>query len=340
MNAINTTHKNNSKLNICSTLKAFLLLSLIAPTIQANDTAYHAKETVNQAKKTIIAAERDIARTGCIFETTFSALALKPLASNIHYTAVTADNGTIYDVNPTYQFGFDLGFVAHICSLDSKISLNWERVHTWESIHTSNKSPLNLFLQDHFSTMNFDFDEVNLNYGQHMVYDNYLQGNLYYGLSFAHIKQFRNSTYNNDNNDVLDTSIATPSISSFNGAGIQVGFDFSYDITRHFQLAGEGALSLLAGKSNYYIAPLLSEVSDEVVDAHAMRVILNKTQLVPALQQKIGLAYVLPYAQRCHFKLEAGYQAQVYLNALQSTLPAATSDFALIGPYVTMSLGF
>jgi hypothetical protein len=342
LNPIDKTNKNNFNQYILSAFKVCSLVALSAVALHADNTSNvgrQAQNTLIAAEKTFIAAELEIAKTGCRFETNFSALAVKPLVSDLYYTAATTGNVSIEDIRPTYQFGFDLQFITHICSLDTQVRLNWER------IHTSDRTLLYPASQSTFNVVQLNFDEVNLNYGQHFIFDNYLEGNLYYGVSFAHIKEFHNTLQNvtatsnntisdalsNAVNNALNTSVndvinATvnkvidnqliPSISSFNGAGIQVGFDFSYDITRHFQLTGEGAFSLLAGKSDY------------------------RTQFVPAVKQKLGFAYLLPYARRCHFKLEAGYQAQAYFNALQSSLQGTTSDLAFVGPYATVSFGF
>lgn len=279
----------------------------------------------------LLPAETDIATRECVFETSFSALALKPLVNNTNFSADSSDESTIYNILPTYQFGFDLGITAYICPLDAKIRLNWER------IHTSNKSLINPDSPENFTTLRFNFDEINLIYGQQLMYDNHLQGSLYYGISAAHIKALNNPTYSN----ITEADSLIASMSSFNGAGIQAGFDFSYDITSHFQLTGEGALSLLAGHLNYCaLTPHLTD--DDQDDTTTQATILNnyKTQFVPALRQNIGLAYFLPYGQSNHFKLEVGYQAQVYFNALQSPVAITTSDFALIGPYVSINLGF
>ena len=89
----------------------------------------------------------------------------------------------------------------------------------------------------------------------------------------------------------------------------------------------------------------------------------NRTQLVPGFEQKIGLAYIGTCG--CFtFNLGVGYQAQVYINGVQTVdmtapqvLPALAlftpdtgvfavgfertlSNYILTGPYVSLSVTF
>jgi hypothetical protein len=87
--------------------------------------------------------------------------------------------------------------------------------------------------------------------------------------------------------------------------------------------------------------------------------------MVPGFEGKLGLAYDFEFCRHYMVTLEAGYQAQIYLNSIRSidicsevdlgavaaeingttgvyarTFSRTISDFALAGPYLTLALGF
>lgn len=90
--------------------------------------------------------------------------------------------------------------------------------------------------------------------------------------------------------------------------------------------------------------------------------ICNCSLLVPAFQQKLGVAYAHTFCDDYFVKLEVGYQAQIYLNTLQSTdmgsevvtppvipdiigvfsrtFQRTVSNFSLAGAYITLDVGF
>lgn len=88
----------------------------------------------------------------------------------------------------------------------------------------------------------------------------------------------------------------------------------------------------------------------------------KRTVLVPALEERVGLAYAFDFYRCYNFKLEVGYQAQIYIGAIQTvdigsevvtppvipdtigvyarTFQRNISNFALAGPYVNFDLKF
>jgi hypothetical protein len=86
------------------------------------------------------------------------------------------------------------------------------------------------------------------------------------------------------------------------------------------------------------------------------------TQLVPAMQLKMGFGYEYFYGKRAMLSVEAGFDTEVYINAIQTvnmgsqvtelgtfsdsvgyfarTFYRELSNFALAGPYGTVNIAF
>jgi hypothetical protein len=87
--------------------------------------------------------------------------------------------------------------------------------------------------------------------------------------------------------------------------------------------------------------------------------------VVPGFEGNLGLAYDVNFKKSYMFKIEAGYQAQIYINAIPSIdmgsevalnaigaigtaatgvyarrFERVTSDFGLAGPYIKINFGF
>ncbi len=87
--------------------------------------------------------------------------------------------------------------------------------------------------------------------------------------------------------------------------------------------------------------------------------------MAPAFEGKLGIGYDFTWGTCCNINLEAGYQAQIYMNSIRSvdmgsevalgafgsvgsgdvgvyarTFQRTVSDFALAGPYVKLDVGF
>jgi hypothetical protein len=91
----------------------------------------------------------------------------------------------------------------------------------------------------------------------------------------------------------------------------------------------------------------------------------NRTGLIPGFKGRLGFAYDYEFRRHYRVKFEAGYQAQIYLNAIRSidmgsevtlstvateatgatgvyarTFQRTISDFSLAGAYFNIDFGF
>lgn len=324
-------------------------------------------------------------------DTQFRALFLKPSANNLYYAAealplnetfaipAVSPNWKIFDLHPKYRFGFDLGLRGVFHKLNSNLSVNWEhfKSHTKKTttlVSTTqfpdpmigpfssigpDASPYNLQAQ---GRVKFDFNEVNLRYGQYVKFGNHLETNLFAGISFADIKQRIKSTYTGTGS--ISQTITVPT--SFIGAGPQAGIDFAYRIIKGFNLTGQFTAALLMGRAKNHTqyassSPVLVNTGNPSPNIQNTSV-QNRTQMVPSFSERLALAYF--YSFRCHYmaKFEVGFEAKIFLNALQSTNLASgvinilpldntagvyartfertVSSFSLSGPYLAFNMAF
>jgi hypothetical protein len=315
------------------------------------------------------------------FDAFFTALILQPTGSSLHYAAqahpyppFTSPYWHIHDVHTDYHFGFDVGLGGVFHRANSDLFIDWEHYRSKDSSHKTVASDdmvgpffeigpdASAYKKTHGNVV-FHFDQVNLDYGQFVNFGKRLQTNLYAGVSFARIKQTLHSKFSDYAGDIV-RNINVPSL--FTGGGPQLGLDFTYRIVNGFHFVGEAAGSLFVGTArnhtNFKAAFPASEGAGIASPNKQSTHVNKRTQVVPALEGKLGLDYAYLYRKHYMIKLEAGYQVQVYFNAIQSTdigsevvtPPVAPdvvgvyartfqrniSNFSLAGPYVKVELGF
>jgi hypothetical protein len=209
----------------------------------------------------------------------------------------------------------------------------------------------------------FLFDEGSIDYGVFANFGDRATLNFFSGVSLMRIKETLVANYSNASNTITK-QITTPS--KFFGAGPEFGVDMAYKIVAGLHLTGDAMGSLLVGtqqNSTTYqsVAPSLQGLgvsSPNIQKTH----VPDKIAVVPSLRGKLGLDYCFYFCETAMIKIEAGYEAQVYFNALSSTnigsevvTPPVTPDitgvyartfqqelsnFALAGPYFKLQIGF
>ncbi|MCX6991452.1 MAG: Lpg1974 family pore-forming outer membrane protein [Chlamydiae bacterium] len=328
------------------------------------------------------------------FEVSFKAMALQAFANNLDYgaEAIPFDYGTtspvlspdwvIPRIAPEFHFGFDVGIAGMFHKTNSALMLNWERFHTPKDSNSFAVSDPTFMFGPFFEigpdasfykagkgTVRFQFDEVNLDYGTFVDLGSRLHTNLFAGVSFSRIVEKRHTTFTGTDTggSPVERTISVPA--KFTGAGPQLGVDFTYKIVNGFQFVGNSRASLYVGKflnnttftttSNDLAA--LAEPSPNVQTTS----VINKMGVVPGFEGSLGLAYEALFKKNYMFKFEAGYQAQIYINAIRSvdmgsevalgslssiatqatgvyarSFERVVSDFGLAGPYVKIDFGF
>lgn len=310
----------------------------------------------------------------------YRALFLQPSGSNLYY-AVEADpfpvvspDWKIHEVHPHYKYGFDLGIAGVFHSTNTKLSLNWEHLHCLDTDHK------NVTLEDMVGPFFeigpnavpytrarghafFSFDEVSLDYGVTVDFGSRMRTDFFAGISYSKIRQIMHTKLSSGDKNTIRT-IRTPS--HYSGLGPQLGLDFSYRIYKGLHFIGSGAGSLYYGKLEGYTryksgSPALV-ISGFTPPNKQRTTTSDRMQVVPGLEAELGLNYTFTFKRHWMIALKAGYQTQIYLNAIQSTdigsevlnltpiqasegvfartFLRTLSNFALAGPYVGAELAF
>lgn len=319
----------------------------------------------------------------------FEALFLQPTALNTHYYAqadgvtkagntvdeIISPNWYIDDVNTKYTFSFIVGMDYFISCRNSSLSLDWQHFNSHDS---SSNSVIKDYMVGPFfdigpdaavykiakGKVKYDLDLVNLAGNFYVQYGRFLQSKMYVGLSFLNFKQELSSEYFSENMKTIRT-IESPS--KFIGAGPQMGLAFSYDLVKCISMFGKLDTTLFAGsfknhtEYNSYDPDLQNNLQVSNPNKQSTKV-NDRNGFIPAFSSKIGLGYQLQFANRSEVEINAGWQAQVYLDLIQSTdtnsqvldiepsvspvgvyvrtFKRTISNFALMGPFVNLAVSF
>jgi hypothetical protein len=315
-------------------------------------------------------------------EAKFTALYIKPGASNTHFAAqafplpAVSPNWQIHDIEKAYHFGFDAMLGTHIHCVDGSLFANWQHFKNCNRtvFVTTSNNMLGPFFEigpdaspffQAIGTVHFKFNEINVDYGQNIKFGDRLTTTFFAGCSVLQLCELFSYDYiGTQYGTNVVRNITTPI--KFTGAGPQFGVSFFYDIMHGFGLSGKLSGAILNGSSynnTTYTSTSPILVTLGVSNPNVQTTKVNRISLtVPSLFSKIGFMYQYDFAQHYAVQLEAGYQAQIYLQALQSidmgsevvtppvessavgvyarTFQRHFSSFSLSGAYFTFGLCF
>lgn len=324
-----------------------------------------------------------------MFELYGDLLFLQPNGSDLYYAAeaipfdpsiavpAVSPNWKIFEIDPDYQVGFEVGAKALFTDPNASIEASWERLHSHDTAsHTAGLAsdmigpmfdigPNSTAYQTANGKASFLFDAADLVFGKKFCFHNNLYAGFYAGAGFARIKQTLSSTYSNLSGSIT-RSIST--YSKFIGAGPELGLSFDYRIAGGFFFTGASSAGLMLGqmenKTTYQsTTPVLTALSIPQPNVQTTST-PHRTQLIPSFEEKLGFAYAANF-ECWKLTFSAGYQAQIYLNAVQTVdmtapqvLPSlditgasgtgvfavgferTLSNFILTGPYIALAFDF
>lgn len=326
------------------------------------------------------------------FEFSGGWLYLQPNGSNLYYAAEAfpydtsisnppaSPNWQIFEFDPGYHSGFEVGAKFLFLQNDINIQLNWERLFAKES-SSMDVTPLSYGTGNMVGPIYdigpnsaaykaaqgkafFKFDEVNLLAQKSICFTKDLLLDLDLGLSFSLIRQKITSYYENSGESTTRT---ISSKSSYWGIGPQMGLHLDYNLFCGVSLVGSSSWSIYSGQiKNHVTYDSVSPTSAEagIPQPNAQQnTIPTRTQLIPGFDERLGLVYCHSFPN-WNISIGAGYLFQIYLNAVQSmdmltqavpnfdpglipdqatfavTFNRTLSNFMLSGPYVSCSVGF
>jgi len=308
------------------------------------------------------------------FEVSGSLLYLQPGAGNLEYATLVSPlplptpNWSNQSVSPSFSPAFSVG-LRYISTASNDIAFNW--THLNSNAHASvvgaptqmigpsfEIGPTASVYQVAHGSVSFAYDSANIDAGHTFCADCPFQLRVFGGAEFARIKQNMNGTFQSF--DGL-TSGSNTTDSLFTGAGPRLGMKGQYALG-NFRFFGEAAGAGLIGTTQSRInfsatstaAPGLAQPNNQSLTSP------DAIQVVPSFDAKFGTAYVFPPSNYGQFKIEVGYQAAVFMNAInqyaltQVAVPPAPasvgvflataqhlqSAFTTQGPYLTASWSF
>lgn len=304
-----------------------------------------------------------------------SLLYLQPTNNDLKY-AVFIFNTQPYSqdwayqvLNPPYAPAFELGADYSFYNSPYNASIDWLHLNTSTSASKQadpavtlgtvefvappyDVGPAVFGIKHVSSTVKIDFDNIALQVGRLFTFDEgALQARLFSGINILNLNQTVTTTFS-DFPGALPTTLTyglapdptysfqTKNTSKYLGVGPDLGLQARYHMKHGFSVVTQAQGMLTVGTiraSDHFTSTSqrLSEVgipvSKQWVDAPTM------TQVVPAFDAKLGLAYQWSSKTLSNLTIEFGYRVASYINAISNVIPAtlvqagdsaATPEFA------------
>lgn len=329
------------------------------------------------------------------FEFTIGALYMTPDSSNLDYlgsqNSETAfpgvndiDNHIDFGVNPNYNWGFLLGLGYVFPGTANDVKLDWMYFHndfkSSEYVVGAGTNVVFVPSGDSFldgssvlyatGKVDYDFDAVDLTFGQYINIGSRLQTRLFTGLRYMRLDSDLSTSYSVSGSaeellpiDLINNYNGAIN-SSFNGLGPMVGIKADYYLGAGFSLSGaiDGALLVgqlsLDANTQHEQQRLISGVWSVVNIDDANFDWDNQNVIAPGFDAKFGLNYKYQFNNGTLLGLELGYQVTKYIDvvaqggdetpapiiassAVQTSGGFETADvtnFRLAGPYLTLNV--
>ena len=304
------------------------------------------------------------------FELSGSLSFLQPGAGNLEYGTLTNPLPVVtphwnnQSLKPNFAPSFTLG-ARYMPNESTDIQLNWTHLNNTakDSFFASPTEmvgppyligPESALYKNGSGSVKTRFDAVNLDVGHTFCVECSFQMRAFGGVTAARIGQTLSGLFESPNGAA---SSGYTNNSTFTGAGPRLGIKGQYGIG-DFQFIGEVAAAALVGTAQSRVdyttlSPTFGLSSQYLASP-------NATRVVPSIDARLATAYAFAPSAYGLFKVEAGYKAAVYFDAVNSyavtqvptslTLPPVgiylatqqhlLSNFTNHGPYVTASWAF
>ena len=251
---------------------------------------------------------------------------------------------------PSYNWGFQFEGSYHF-NTGNDFNVNWYHfrgsnsstlVPTAAQVNALNSiTPFDFVgvtttgLSNIYQASSSDWDQVNMEFGQHVDFGENKFARFHAGMQFARVAA--STTLNLNNVSGTYGANSTPFTGNFsfipstvyNGFGPRVGSDLTYDWGNGLSVYGTGALGLLAGSAKESIQPTLGTATTLGISTSSARV-------VPTLDAKLGFMYTYAMAQG-DLSFDIGWLWNQYIGALTSAnfdgQTAQSENFGIQGLY-------
>lgn len=281
------------------------------------------------------------------FEFNITALALKPGASNLNYVIYNKElpaqspTWTEKELRPGYAAAFALG-ARYIFPAARDINLSWIHLNSTTTAAVATPSidfflgpdyeigPAALNIRDAAGKAQFKYDVVNLDVGQWVNFGEQVAMRFFGGLSNTYLREQVDATYSGRTitGDFQGPFKTNQEVTSdFTGLGPRVGIAGNYNMANGFGFLGEAAISALIGssyaKTTYTSSAQQLEALYHQNINHQFIKDQNVTQVIPGLDAKLGVNYKQRLQNGMVLTVQGGYQAAVYVNAINQFIPGS-----------------
>jgi hypothetical protein len=304
------------------------------------------------------------------FEVSGSLVYLQPGAGDLEYgTLVTplplvTPNWNNQSLKPDFSPSLRLG-LRYMPTEADDIELNWThlRATAYASVFATPTQmvgppyligPESALYKDGFGAVQSQYDAVNLDAGHSFCAECPFQLRVFGGVEYARIGQTLTGLFQSPDGTASNGYITN---SVFNGAGPRLGLKGQYavgDVQLIGEVAGAGLIGTARSHIDFSTVSPTSGLNDQNLTSP------NATQVIPSIDARLATAYSFPVSGYGWFKIELGYQAAVYFDAISQyavtnvptslTLPPVgiylateqhtQSNFTDQGPYMTASWAF
>ena len=361
-----------------TTIAALLMPSVLVradnfqyPGLNDLNALFELPPVLEQAKSVRLVEVADAPYSNSRREFFASFLLLKPGSGNLEYGTlvyplpVLTPHWENQAINPNYSPAFNIGAAYFISDTYNDLRTSWTHLDTTDS--ASFVGGNNNFAGPPYligpganaynfgsGSVNFRYDAVNFEAGHLFRAGRPFQVRVLGGVQYVSITQNMTGTFSSDSS--INSQTYTTN-SSFSGAGPRVGVNTQFS-GRYFQFVGDMAAVALIGTQE--LNQTFNTVSPNFPGGNPQSFSSpNGTQVVPGLDSKLGGSYSFPF-RRGIFKIEAGYQAAIYIGAVNSyslgqvttplqmqdagvffaTAQHEQSNFFAHGPYLSSTFSF
>jgi hypothetical protein len=227
--------------------------------------------------------------------------------------------------NPAWGWGFQLEGSYHY-STGNDFNLNWYHYRSGSKTttlafptsiaHPYNVIPVTSLTEDaNQTTVNPAWDQVNMEFGQHVDFGEHKFARFHGGMNFSRVGNtgyqyvyLLDSSTQGQTSVLANRNVQRSAV--FNGFGPRVGMDLNYEWGNGVGVYATGALSVLAGTSK-----ASHQVWDWQTPANGYVFSLSHAHVVPELDAKLGAMYTYAMAQG-DLSLDVGWMWAHYTNAL------------------------
>ena len=302
------------------------------------------------------------------FEISGSLLFLQPGSGNLEYGTLTTPLPLVSPswenqaLKPEYSAAFSVG-ARYMFNEIADIALSWTHLKSTTNASVSASptqmvgppfliGPESALYKRGDGTVSFAYDSVKLDVGHIFCADCSFQLRAFAGLEYARIGQDLTGTFQSPGGAA---SMSSTTHSLFTGIGPRLGMKGQYaigDLQFIGEVAGAALIGIEQSRINFTtVAPALAGPNNQSLTSP------DSTRVVPSIDAKLATAYNFAPSAYGQFKVEVGYRAAIYFNAISEysltqvptslTLPPTgiylatqehlRSNFTNHGPYVTAS---